>query len=144
MFCHTLLSGYIISCYWIHVKISPKFSKIYSASLWQFNGYTYCPSVSEVILKDMGKFANIKMPHSTNSVCNSWDVLQKIMIPDNKVNGANMGPIWGRQDPGGPHVGPMNFAMWDSMPGGEALLVIITYKKFFTWSGLQWQLQTPW
>ena len=22
-----------------------------------------------------------------------------------------MGPIWGRQDPGGPHVGPMNFAI---------------------------------
>ena len=21
-----------------------------------------------------------------------------------------MGPIWGRQDPGGPHVGPMNIA----------------------------------
>ena len=33
-------------------------------------------------------------------------------IPDNKVHGANMGPIWGRQDPGGPHVGPMNFAIW--------------------------------
>ena len=27
-----------------------------------------------------------------------------------KVRGANMGPIGGRQDPGGPHVGPMNFA----------------------------------
>ena len=31
--------------------------------------------------------------------------------PDNKVHGANMGPIWGQQDPGGPHVGPMNFAI---------------------------------
>ena len=31
-------------------------------------------------------------------------------IPDSKVHGANMGPIWGRQDLGGPHVGPMNFA----------------------------------
>ena len=29
----------------------------------------------------------------------------------NKVHGANMGPIWDRQDPGGPHVGPMNFAI---------------------------------
>ena len=28
--------------------------------------------------------------------------------PDSKVLGTNMGPIWGRQDPGGPHVGPMN------------------------------------
>ena len=26
-----------------------------------------------------------------------------------------MGPIWGRQDPGGPHVGRMNFAIWDVM-----------------------------
>ena len=32
------------------------------------------------------------------------------MYPDSKVHGANMGPIWGRQDPGGPHVGPLNFA----------------------------------
>ena len=34
-------------------------------------------------------------------------------VPDSKVHGANMGPIWGRQDPGGPHVGPMNFGIWD-------------------------------
>ena len=34
-------------------------------------------------------------------------------IPDSKIHGANMGPIWGRQDPGGPHVGPMNLAIWD-------------------------------
>ena len=29
-----------------------------------------------------------------------------------------MAPIWGRQDPGGSHVGPMNFAMWVVLPGG--------------------------
>ena len=34
---------------------------------------------------------------------------------DSKAREANMGPIWGRQDPGGPHVGPMNFAIWDDM-----------------------------
>ena len=33
-------------------------------------------------------------------------------LPDSKVPGANMGPIWGRQNPGGPRVGPMNFAIW--------------------------------
>ena len=32
---------------------------------------------------------------------------------DSKVHGANMGPIWCRQDPDGPHVGPMNFAIWE-------------------------------
>ena len=34
--------------------------------------------------------------------------------PDNKVHGANMGPIWDRQDPGGTQLGPMNFAIWVS------------------------------
>ena len=33
--------------------------------------------------------------------------------PESKVHGANMGPIWGRQDPVGPHVGFMNFAIWE-------------------------------
>ena len=32
--------------------------------------------------------------------------------PDSKAHGANMGPNWGRQDPGGFQVGPMNFAIW--------------------------------
>ena len=40
---------------------------------------------------------------------NSGDI-----IPDSKIHGANMGSIWGRQDPGGPHVGPMIFAIWVS------------------------------
>ena len=39
--------------------------------------------------------------------------MQSITSPDSKVHGANMGPIWGRQDPDGPHVGPMNFAIWE-------------------------------
>ena len=35
-----------------------------------------------------------------------------ITFPDSKVHGAMMGPIWGRQDPGGPHIGLTNFAIW--------------------------------
>ena len=38
-------------------------------------------------------------------------VVTEKVTPDSKVHGANMGPIWGRQDPGGPHVGLMNFAV---------------------------------
>ena len=34
------------------------------------------------------------------------------VFPNCKVYGANMGPTWGRQDPGGPHVGPINLAIW--------------------------------
>ena len=33
-------------------------------------------------------------------------------FPDSKVCGANMGPIWGRQDPGGRHVGLINLVIW--------------------------------
>ena len=40
------------------------------------------------------------------------DVLGMYHYPDSKVHRANTGLIWGRQDPGGPHVGPMNFAIW--------------------------------
>ena len=32
--------------------------------------------------------------------------------PDSKIHGANMGPTWGRQDPGGAHVGHTNRAVW--------------------------------
>ena len=32
-------------------------------------------------------------------------------VPDSKVLGANIGPIWGLKDPGGPHAGAMNFAI---------------------------------
>ena len=35
-----------------------------------------------------------------------------VPCPDSNVR-ANMGPIWGRQDPDGPHVGAMNFAIWE-------------------------------
>ena len=34
-----------------------------------------------------------------------------LVYPDSKVHGAHMGTTWGRQDPGGPHVGPMNLAI---------------------------------
>ena len=32
--------------------------------------------------------------------------------PDSMVHVANMGPTWGRRDPGGPHVGPLTFVIW--------------------------------
>ena len=41
-------------------------------------------------------------------------------IPDSKVHGANMGRIWGQQDPGGPHVGPMNVVIWDTIGLGHS------------------------
>ena len=52
--------------------------------------------------------------------------------PDSKVHGANMGPIWGRKDPGGPHVGPMNLTIWENETQPR-----ISYWEP-TW-GLQWR-----
>ena len=38
-------------------------------------------------------------------------------FPESKVHGANVGHTWGRKDPGGPHVGNINFAIWfDKIP----------------------------
>ena len=59
--------------------------------------------------------------------------------PDSKVHGATMGPIWGRQDPGGPHGGPMNFAIWvvslhfGSSPKEFSWHFIFAYAKKLTW-----------
>ena len=61
-------------------------------------------------------------PYSAELQCLELELGQRIIslnagrrgdIPDSKVHWASMGPIWGRQYPGGLHVGPMNFAIWD-------------------------------
>ena len=44
-----------------------------------------------------------------------------------KAHGANMGVIWGRQDPGGPHVGLKNFAIWINIVLGLFWDISITY-----------------
>ena len=60
---------------------------------------------------------HIDTEHSTNNT------------HDSKVHGAYMGPIWGRQDPGGPHVGPMNFAIWNySIHSGVKFYFVETAK----------------
>ena len=54
--------------------------------------------------------------------------------PESKFHGANIGPIWGRQDPGGPHVGPMDFALWVNIalvPFMAAMLLLLRcYSSF--------------
>ena len=57
-----------------------------------------------------------------NYASNYWHlpVDEGRLLPANKVHRANMVPIWGRQDPVGPHVGPMNLVIWvlPDKPGG--------------------------
>ena len=49
----------------------------------------------------------------------STSILDKISMlgnPDRKVYGANMGPIWGRQDPGGPMLVPWTLLSGNPQP----------------------------
>ena len=45
-------------------------------------------------------------------LCCFWRNMQVTKTPESKVHGANMGPTWGRQDPGGSHVGLIKIAIW--------------------------------
>ena len=57
------------------------------------------------------------------------------VIPDSKVYEAYMGPTWGQQDPGGPHVGPMNLAIRD-LSGISSPLPSASYMRQGTGSTL--------
>ena len=52
------------------------------------------------------------------STCNHFTKNAQVLVvpdhiyPDSKVQGANMGPTWVLSAPDGPHVGPMNLAIW--------------------------------
>ena len=48
----------------------------------------------------------------THTDLNLAEIASTDMAPGSKVHGVNMGPTWGRQDPRGPYVGPMNLAIW--------------------------------
>ena len=79
----------------------------------------------------------------THAIVLHRSVMNKICsyIPDSKVHGANMGPIWGRQDPGGPHVGPMNLAIRDDIaltryPGQWLTRFFATHDKALPWSAM--------
>ena len=73
-------------------------------------------------------YCNIQ--HNTKGQnCSDNELTQN--TPDSKVHGANMGPIRGRQDPGGPHVGPMNFAIWDPYLAITGKLWVVFYELFW-------------
>ena len=75
------------------------------------------------------------LAHLMQNLAPEWFVSIHILpsdaLPDSKVHGANMGPIVGRQDPCGPHVGPMNFAIW---AGAKRHQVIVKHDVDFIWT----------
>ena len=74
-----------------------------SSELWY-----YVNHVSNKVRKDI-RVEPTMMPFISPSCA---DVVNN---PDSKVHGAYMGPTWGRQDPSGPHVGLMNFAIREDL-----------------------------
>ena len=69
-----------------------------------------------------------RLAHSSISTCRK----KEGNIPDSKVHGANIGPIWSRQDSGGPHVGPMNFAIWDVF-SEQPIPITLQHDYFAPW-----------
>ena len=66
---------------------------------------------------------------------------------EKKVHTANMGPIWGRQDPGGPHVGYMNVAIWAANAlQSQSMVMLYTYYDIVRliceteWHRFPWQV----
>ena len=58
--------------------------------------------------------------------------------PDSKVHGANMGPAWGRQDPGGPHVGHINLAIWVQILLNFVATVQFAICQSISWFAYRW------
>ena len=104
--------------------LTPHYCNSWNLMLWNLNKMA---AILQITFSQ--KFSRINvfgilMEVSVNSMCNPRHPYHQNMCcfpmlqhwqrnPDSKVHGANMGPIWGRQDPGGPHVGPMNSAIWE-------------------------------
>ena len=76
----------------------------------------HCPSTSKVTLKKMGKCIswNYRKHQCNHNQCIGV-IFHGIhcIVPDSKVHVANVGSTWVLSAPGGPHVGPMNIAIWD-------------------------------
>ena len=55
-------------------------------------------------------------------------------IPDSKVHVANMGPTWDRQDPSGPHVGPVKIAIWGILDNTQSTTAMLCAKFQKLWA----------
>ena len=73
----------------------------------------------------------------------------KVITPDSKVHGASMGPVWGRQDPGGLHVDPWTLlsgteSLWEEPAGHRKGPVMQGFDVFHKSAGLTASLESVW
>ena len=99
-FCYFYPQIYILWVFWLGFYYQIVIKIDYSQMNWN-TCLSAC--IMEVNLQSVSHALNIWMQYGLQN------------IPDSKVHGANMGPIWSQQDPVGPLVGPMNFAIWDDI-----------------------------
>ena len=127
--------GFISTCSWMLYGISLDgnqtcFIRILS-SKW---GYL-CTLVRLSCQRSSSVFEN------TNVGTNLLQPSSLRIHPDSKVHWANMGPIWDRQDPGGPHVGPMNIVIWADSNNTRHILWWVGAETGFSWwitTGRSW------
>ena len=106
---------------------------LFSCQIWMTDGVTRWFILNDVHLNLNRRGPMKQTAHMKRliNICNqrelSFLLSHPQSYPDSKDHGANMGPIWGRQDPGGPHVDTMNFAIW---------VWIVEYHSFVTISML--------
>ena len=79
---------------------------------WTAFGVGTCSSSSGVIVTQLIKVHVELACCDTKGQNKTKDIYTKTNVPNSKVLGANMGPIWVLSAPGGPHVGLMNLANW--------------------------------
>ena len=116
----------------MELRLSCTNPSIYTASLdlneWTEGAVTEHVSVMELDLRQSSRLLR--------SVSSQWrDAVTSLSTngkacwhyPDSKVHGANMGPNWVLSAPVGPHVGPMNLAIW------VASFVAGSYPRSNTW-----------
>ena len=97
-------------------QMGPLLAPWYLLSGWRFRDFARSLDTVLGVLSDIETTpatCSIEYPPKKHPKLLSGQNLFFHNIPDSKVHGTNMGPIWGRQDPGGPHSGPMKFAVWD-------------------------------
>ena len=84
-------------------------SKFIILTAWGLRKYWY--------LKDTNLKCSFKRDADVHTNHRSFSWANESINPNSKVHGGNMGHIWGRQDPDGPHVGLMKLVIWESSNG---------------------------
>ena len=113
---------FVISPFQTATRYESLYNRVRNGEYSRFHGYAYdgvwvIARALDAIIKQNGgwyslsDFRNERLYNMLNDT-DFRGVTVRNDYPDSKVHGASMGPIWGRQDPDGPRVDPMIFAIW--------------------------------